>query len=96
MKAKERESAIIAAYQRGDRIEQMEQEFGVGRSTIYHILRRTGVQPNRSRHELRDAANDATIAALYELIMFQDRRIVELEDQLATSEEKKKMNGRRA
>ena len=76
---KDREAAIVAAYLAGKKVHQIEAEFGVGRSTIYHFLRRSGQVPARTQRRFDAAAKDAALAGLYELIQLQDRRIAEQE-----------------
>lgn len=76
------EDAIVGAYLAGMKIENMEHRFGVGRSTIYHVLRRSNVLPSRSRRRVEGASKDAAIAGLYELIKHQDRVIAERDAQL--------------
>lgn len=74
---KEREAAIVSAYLAGRKVHQIEEEFQVGRSTIYHFLRRSGQLPARTQRRFDAAAKDAALAGLYELIRLQDRRIEE-------------------
>ena len=76
MKPSELEARIVAAYREGKKVTSIEQEFGIDRRTLYHVLKRSGLTPNRRPHE-RDS-RDATVAGLYELIRHQDRRIEEL------------------
>lgn len=81
--ATSREQAVVAAYQAGKKITQIEAEFGVGRSTLYHILRRSGVMPARSRKQLDAATRDSALAGLHELIMHQDRLLAERDATIA-------------
>lgn len=74
-----RDDAIIEAYLAGKKIASIEHEFGVGRSTIYHVLRRSGQVPARSQRRIEGASKDAALAGLYELIRHQDRTIEDLE-----------------
>ena len=74
-----REQAIIAAYKAGKKWSELEAEFGVGRSTLSHVLRRSGTLPNRARRKLDQGSAEQALAGLYELIAHQDRRIAELE-----------------
>ena len=73
---RDREAAIVAAYEAGRKVADIERDFGVGRSTIYHFLRRSGSKPGRSAR-VTAGAKDAALAGLYELIQLQDRRIEE-------------------
>lgn len=77
MTATEREAAMIARYREGAKVTDIEAEFGVGRSTLYHVLRRSGVTPSRSRRAVDAASGDARLAGLAELIAHQDRLIAE-------------------
>jgi transposase-like protein len=73
---RDKEAAIVAAYLEGAKVADIERRFGVGRSTIYHFLRRNGGSPSRSPR-VDAGAKDAALAGLYELIQLQDRRIEE-------------------
>ena len=77
--ASEREQGIIDAYMAGAKWSEIEERFGVGRSTISHVLRRSGVVPSRVQRRLDTTSAETALARLYELIAFQDRRIIELE-----------------
>lgn len=78
MTTAERERAMVAAYRAGEKVTAIEERFGVGRSTLYHILRREGVTPGRSRRQTEAASGDARLAGLAELISHQDQVILEL------------------
>lgn len=78
-----REAAMIAAYQSGKKVTVIEQEFEVGRSTLYHILRRAGVMPSRSRKNLDAGSRDTIVAGLRELIAHQDKLLAEQEAELS-------------
>jgi transposase-like protein len=79
----EREAAIVAAYQAGTKVSAIEAEFGVGRSTLYHVLRRSGVMPARSRKQLDAASHDTALAGLHELIRHQDHLLAERDTTIA-------------
>jgi len=81
----ERERAMINAYRAGVKVTEIEQRFGVGRSTLYHILRREGVTPQRSRRQVDAASGDARLAGLAELIAHQDALIAELQANAAST-----------
>jgi len=89
--ASDREAEIIAAYRRGDKVTQIEHDFGVGRSTLYHVLKRSGVKPSRTRDQLDAGSRDSTLAGLHELIRHQDRLIAEKDAEIARL--KAAMNG---
>lgn len=71
---------MVAAYRAGEKVTAIEERFGVGRSTLYHILRREGVTPQRSRRQVEAASGDARLAGLAELIAHQDGLIAELQE----------------
>ena len=77
--ASERESGIVAAYLAGAKWSEIEEQFGVGRSTISHVLRRSGTLPSRQQRRLDQESAEGALSKLYELIRFQDERIIELE-----------------
>ena len=81
-----REAAIVAAYLKGSKVTDIEDTFGVGRSTIYHFLRRAGQLPARTQRRIDAAAKDAAIGGLYELIELQDRRIFEQDEHIAAQD----------
>ena len=70
---------MIAAYRAGEKVTDIEERFDVGRSTLYHVLRREGITPQRSKRQVDAASGDARLAGLAELISHQDRLIVELQ-----------------
>jgi predicted RNase H-like nuclease (RuvC/YqgF family) len=76
--AGELENAIVEAYRAGRKVEAIEREFDVHRSTIYEILKRKGVRMRTNR-----PAGDAEMAAIYKLVEHQGRRISELENEVA-------------
>lgn len=85
--AVEREAAIVAAYKAGKKIAVIQAEFEVGRTTLYHILRRSGVMPSRSRKNLEAASRDAALAGLHELISHQDRLLADQAERIAVLED---------
>lgn len=80
LEGEELELAVVAAYGSGQRLDEIEAEFDVTRTFIYWALRKHGKQPNRvqQRRRLTKSESD-TVAALYELVTHQDRRIQSLE-----------------
>ena len=79
MNSTERERAMISAYRAGVKVTEIEKRFGVGRSTLYHILRRAGIKPQRTKSQIDAASGDARLAGLAELIAHQDALIAELQ-----------------
>lgn len=84
--AGKREAEIVKAYLAGKKITEMEAQFGVQRSTIYHILRRQGQLPKRRTGRMQAETVDAVMAGLYEMIEHQDKLIGELRVLLAKQE----------
>ena len=78
----EQQAEIVAAYQSGDKIHDIEARFGVARATIYWILENSKITPNRIQRGRRLVGDDQALAQLYDLIKAQDERIQELEAQL--------------
>lgn len=78
-KAEQRERDVIAAYRAGEKVTSIEERFGVGRSTLYHLLKREGVKPGRTKSQVDAASGDARLAGLAELISHQDQLILELQ-----------------
>lgn len=70
---------IVAAYQRGDKIRDIEQRHGIARATVYWVLEQGGVSPDRVKRGPRLSGNDQALAQLYDLISAQDQRIQQLE-----------------
>jgi transposase-like protein len=69
---------VIEAYERGDKIRDIELSMDVPRSTIYWILEQAELSPNRAQRGRRIAGNDQQLANLYALITAQDVTIKEL------------------
>lgn len=69
---------VIEAYERGDKIRDIELALDVPRSTIYWILEQAELAPNRAQRGRRIAGNDQQLANLYALITSQDATIREL------------------
>jgi len=86
--AEQRERDVIAAYRAGAKVTDIETRFGVGRSTLYHILRRKGIKPMRTKSQVEAASGDARLAGLAELITHQDRLIAELQEREAATAKK--------
>lgn len=79
---------VIEAYQRGDKIRDIELALDVPRSTIYWILEQAELSPDRAQRGRRIAGNDQQLANLYALITAQDKRIKELEAELEQLQER--------
>ncbi len=77
-------AAIVAEYERGDKVLDIERRHNVPRSTMYWVLKKAGVSPSRAKStRLRGSAE--TLATLYEVIEKQAERIKELEAQLGVN-----------
>ena len=59
---------IVAMYERGDRIDDIESTLGVSRSSIYYALDRAGVAPARAKQKRRLKGTEEDLRALYELL----------------------------
>jgi transposase-like protein len=78
--------AVIADYQAGKRVLDIEQEHGVNRATLYWILDEAGVMPSRSNRGERYRGTTEDLARLYELIQAQEQHIERLEQRLSQYE----------
>ena len=83
-----REQEMIAAYRAGEKVSAIEARFGIARSTLYHVLRRSGITPKRTAREVNAASGEARLAGLAELISHQDRLIVELQTAAAANQKR--------
>ena len=72
--------AIVAAYQRGDKVQDIQQQFGIARATIYYVLEKAEVTPNRVKRGIRLTGDSQQLAQLYDLVNAQNARILQLED----------------
>jgi hypothetical protein len=75
----ETRSAIIADYQAGKRVLDIEQEHGVSRATLYWVLDEAGVLPDRLNRGERLRGNTEDLRMLYELISAQEKHVELLE-----------------
>lgn len=66
---------IVAAYQRGDKLREISDAFGVPRSTIYYVLEKHGASSDRIKRGNRLTGGDQELAQLYELIEAQQKVI---------------------
>jgi hypothetical protein len=78
----EQTQGIVDAYQRGDKLLDIEREFGVPRATVYWVLERADVAPSRAKRGRRLVGDDQLLAQLYDVIDAQAARIRELEETL--------------
>lgn len=79
----ERAEAIIAAYQRGDKLRDIVETFDIPRSTVYYLLEKRGVTANRVQRGRRLGGGDQELAQLYDLIDAQQRVIEQLRAEVA-------------
>lgn len=68
-------ASIIEAYKRGDKIRTIVEEHGVAKATVYWVLERGDVTPDRVKRGRRLVGDDQQLAQLYDLIQAQDERI---------------------
>lgn len=73
----ELQRAVVEAYERGDKIRDIEERLGIARATVYWHLERGGVAPKRLQRGRR-GADDQHVAQLYLLIESQQQQISEL------------------
>lgn len=72
-------AAIVADYQAGKRVLDIEQTYGVSRPTLYRVLDQAGVLPERVNRGERLRGNTEDLRMLYELIREQEEHILYLE-----------------
>jgi hypothetical protein len=73
---------VVAAYLAGEKITDIEERFGIGRSSLYWFLRKAGVPSRSTQRHQNDSTVDMIIAGQRELISLLERRIKELEADL--------------
>lgn len=74
---------VVNAYRAGTKLHVIEEQFGIPRATVYWVLEQAEVAPDRVKRGSRLRGNDQQLAALYDLIAMQDKRIQELERELS-------------
>ena len=74
---------IVAAYERGDKIKDIQESLGVPRATIYYVLEKHGVTSNRIKRRSRLTGGDVELAQLYELIDSQNKVIEQQREVIA-------------
>lgn len=78
----ETRAAIVAAYQRGEKIQAIQDRHGIPRASIYWVLEQAEVTPDRVKRGVRLAGDNQQLAQLYDLINAQHERIIQLEERL--------------
>lgn len=81
---------IVVAYERGDKIKDIQESVGVPRATIYYVLEKHGVTSNRIKRRARLTGGDIELAQLYELIDSQNKVIEQQRDLIADIQRKLK------
>lgn len=74
---------IVAAYERGDKIKDIQESLDVPRATIYYVLEKHGVTSNRIKRRSRLTGGDVELAQLYELIDSQNKVIEQQREVIA-------------
>jgi hypothetical protein len=69
------EQGILDAYKRGDPLLTIEKKYGVARPTVYWVLHKNGVAPQRAKQSRRAKATNVEAIELYRLIEAQDKTI---------------------
>jgi transposase-like protein len=72
-------AAIVADYNAGKRVLDIEEEHGVNRPTLYWVLDQAGVLPGRTNRGERLRGNTEDLRLLYELIQAQEDYVEKLE-----------------
>ena len=75
--------AVVADYERGDKLRKIEERYELTRSQVYWVLQQREVAPQRTKAKSRlDDGNEQTVVRLYEVVEAQDARLQRLEDQI--------------
>jgi alkyl sulfatase BDS1-like metallo-beta-lactamase superfamily hydrolase len=82
------EQGIVAAYQAGVKLKDIEAQFGVARATVYWVLQRNSIAPQRAKKAVRLTGDQQAMAELFGLIEAQDQQIVKLQARIVELEEK--------
>lgn len=83
---------IVAAYERGDKIKDIQESLNVPRATIYYVLEKHGVTSNRIKRRSRLTGGDVELAQLYELIDSQNK-VIEQQKEVITELQRQLKNG---
>lgn len=76
--------AVVAEYEAGRKLRQIEQDHNLTRSQVYWVLEQRKVAPSRAKKKSRlEDGDDRTIVRLYEVVEAQDKRIRQLEAYIA-------------
>jgi predicted DNA-binding protein YlxM (UPF0122 family) len=76
----EQQAQVVALYQEGLKLREIEERTGVTRSQLYWILEQNKVAPSRVKRRSRlDDGNAVSMKRLYEIMHAQDERIQQLE-----------------
>lgn len=70
-----KQKQIVAAYQRGDKLRDISEAFGVPRATVYYLLEKHGATSDRIKRGNRLTGGDQELVQLYELIEAQQKVI---------------------
>jgi len=82
----ETSSAVVEAYNAGEKIASIEKRLGIPRASIYYLLDLAGVAPARMRRADRMVGSREQLAHLFELLDAQNRYIHDLEARLRIAE----------
>jgi transposase-like protein len=83
----EQAAEVVAGYLAGEKVSSLAERLGLPLSTVYWILDRQGVSPNRAKKRMRLATQDAAplfraLAEQEDLIVALEQEILELREQL--------------
>jgi transposase-like protein len=70
---------IVADYKAGKRVQDIENEHGLKRATLYYILDQAGILPDRANRGEKLKGNTEQLAALFELLSAQETYVASLE-----------------
>lgn len=70
---------IVAMYEAGERIDAIEKQLGVTRSSIYYALKQANVAPSRAKVSMRLRGSHVELAELYATLEAYESRVRQLE-----------------
>lgn len=79
--AQQREG-IVSDYLAGRKLRQIEEDWNVPRATVYWVLQKEGVAPDRAQRNRRLIGDDKLLAQLYEVIEGQQQQVTQLRETL--------------
>lgn len=74
---------IISLYQAGERLIEITRQTGVPRATIYWVLRRNGIHPNRAT---KPSSESMSVHEVLDRLMASEREVATLQERLAVAQ----------